>query len=112
MLNDVYHINAFDPSRIASQIVVGVGFLGAGAILHSKNTVIGLTSAATIWVVAAIGVVIGLGFPLIAITLTILVLVTLVIIGRFEMKYMSGNGKSGKNNKKVDPDLEEDEETD
>src|SRR5258706_5180521 len=56
-LNDSYHLAALDPSRITSQIVVGVGFLGAGAILHSRATVTGLTSAGTIWVIAAIGVV-------------------------------------------------------
>jgi putative Mg2+ transporter-C (MgtC) family protein len=88
LLNDEFHLAALDPSRIASQIVVGVGFLGAGAIIHSQETVTGLTSAATIWVVAAIGVVIGLGFPLIAVTVTILVLITLIIIGKLERKFM------------------------
>jgi len=45
-----------DPTRIAAQIVTGVGFIGAGTILHARGAVVGLTSAATIWVVAAIGV--------------------------------------------------------
>lgn len=49
-----------DPGRIAAQIVTGVGFLGAGTIIQSRGSVIGLTSAATIWVIAAIGVLIGL----------------------------------------------------
>jgi len=52
---------AGDPTRIAAQIVTGVGFLGAGAILHSKGHVTGLTSAATIWLVAAIGMAVGAG---------------------------------------------------
>ncbi len=82
------HLNSLDPSRMASQIVTGIGFLGAGAILRSPLHVTGLTTAATIWVVAAIGVVIGFGFPLMAFTLTILVLITLVIIGKLEMKYL------------------------
>jgi putative Mg2+ transporter-C (MgtC) family protein len=48
-----------DPGRIAAQIVTGVGFIGAGTILHARGAVTGLTSAATIWVVAAIGVALG-----------------------------------------------------
>ena len=51
-----------DPGRIAAQIVSGVGFLGAGTIMHSQGMVTGLTSAATIWVVAAIGMTVGGGF--------------------------------------------------
>ena len=50
-----------DPTRIAAQIVTGVGFIGAGTILHARGAVVGLTSAATIWVVAAIGVALGAG---------------------------------------------------
>ena len=48
-----------DPTRVAAQIVTGVGFIGAGTILHARGAVVGLTSAATIWVVAAIGVTLG-----------------------------------------------------
>src|SRR2546426_500313 len=51
-----------DPTRIAAQIVTGVGFIGAGTILHARGAVVGLTSAATIWVVAAIGVALGATF--------------------------------------------------
>src|SRR5207237_315279 len=51
-----------DPTRIAAQIVTGVGFIGAGTILHARGAVVGLTSAATIWVVAAIGVALGAAF--------------------------------------------------
>jgi len=51
-----------DPTRIAAQIVTGVGFIGAGTILHARGAVVGLTSAATIWVVAAIGVALGGAF--------------------------------------------------
>ena len=50
-----------DPARIAAQIVSGVGFLGAGTIMQSQGVVTGLTSAATIWVVAAIGMTVGAG---------------------------------------------------
>src|SRR5207249_754105 len=48
-----------DPARVAAQILTGVGFIGAGTILHTRGTVTGLTSAATIWVVAAIGMALG-----------------------------------------------------
>lgn len=100
---EMMHLNTLDPSRMASQIVTGVGFLGAGAIMRSPLHVTGLTTAATIWVVAAIGVVIGFGFPLMAFTLTILVLITLIIVGKLEMKYIKensaenekGNGSTG-----------------
>lgn len=50
-----------DPSRVAAQIVTGIGFLGAGAILREGLTVHGLTTAASLWVVAAIGMAVGLG---------------------------------------------------
>lgn len=51
-----------DPGRIAAQVVTGVGFLGAGTILHTRGRVKGLTTAATIWVAAAMGVLIGAGY--------------------------------------------------
>ncbi len=52
----------FDPTRIAAQIVTGVGFLGAGAIIRQGLTVRGLTTAATLWAVAAIGMAVGAGY--------------------------------------------------
>ncbi|HXF95394.1 MAG TPA: MgtC/SapB family protein [Gemmatimonadales bacterium] len=66
-----------DPTRVAAQIVTGVGFIGAGTILHARGAVVGLTSAATIWVVAAIGVALGAGYYLEALGTTILVLLVL-----------------------------------
>ncbi len=72
----------FDMMRIPAQIVSGVGFLGAGAIMGRGNgNIVGLTTAATIWVVAAIGVTIGLGYPLIATIFTITILVVLRLLG-------------------------------
>src|SRR5437773_12136280 len=50
-----------DPTRIAAQIISGIGFLGAGAVLHSHGFVLGLTTAATIWVVAGVGMALGSG---------------------------------------------------
>jgi putative Mg2+ transporter-C (MgtC) family protein len=66
-----------DPGRIAAQVLTGVGFLGAGTILHQKGAVTGLTSAATIWIVTAIGVTLGFGAYLDALGATILVLAVL-----------------------------------
>jgi putative Mg2+ transporter-C (MgtC) family protein len=73
-----------DPGRIAAQIVSGVGFLGAGTILRSRGSVTGLTTAATLWVVAAIGIAAGAGAYVHAVASAILVLVALVALGRWE----------------------------
>jgi putative Mg2+ transporter-C (MgtC) family protein len=66
-----------DPTRIAAQIVTGIGFLGAGAIIRQGFAVRGLTTAATLWVVAAIGMASGAGYYSAAVITTALVLVTL-----------------------------------
>ena len=75
---------AGDHSRVAAQIVTGVGFIGAGTILHARGAIVGLTSAATIWVVAAIGVALGSGFYLEGIGTTLVVLAVLAGLGRAE----------------------------
>jgi putative Mg2+ transporter-C (MgtC) family protein len=67
----------FDPTRIAAQIVTGIGFLGAGAIIVRGINVRGLTTAATLWVVAAIGMAAGTGYYAVAVGATGLVLVSL-----------------------------------
>ncbi len=77
-----------DPTRIAAQIVTGIGFLGAGTIIQSQGTVTGLTTAATIWVVAGIGVLIGAGFPLLGFLCTLLVLGTLVLLVKIEPRLL------------------------
>jgi putative Mg2+ transporter-C (MgtC) family protein len=66
-----------DPARLAAGIVVGIGFLGAGVILHSEKGVVGLTTAAAVWAVAAVGVAIGCGLYLIALATAVLMLVAL-----------------------------------
>lgn len=76
--------SAADPTRVAGQIVTGVGFIGAGTILHARGAIVGLTSAATIWVVAAIGVALGSGYYLDGIATTLVVLVVLAGLGRVE----------------------------
>jgi putative Mg2+ transporter-C (MgtC) family protein len=73
-----------DPSRIASQVMTGIGFLGAGMIIQSRFSVMGLTSAATLWFVAAIGLVIGWGDYLLASASTILIIVTLTLLSAME----------------------------
>lgn len=70
-------ISSFDPSRVISQIVVGVGFIGAGLIIFQENKIRGLTTAAEMWVVAAIGATVGLNLYIVAIFSTIFVLTVL-----------------------------------
>jgi putative Mg2+ transporter-C (MgtC) family protein len=77
-----------DPTRIAAQIVSGIGFLGGGAIIQAKGTVQGLTTAATIWVVAAIGVCIGIGHSDMAILASFSVISVLVLTTTFEDKIL------------------------
>ncbi len=71
-----------DPARAAAGVITGIGFLGAGTILKSNDFVRGLTTAASIWVVSAIGVTVGLGEYVIAVVLTTLVLVALFALHR------------------------------
>jgi putative Mg2+ transporter-C (MgtC) family protein len=73
-----------DPARIAAQIVSGIGFLGAGTILQARGHVIGLTTAATIWVVAAIGMAVGARAYVVAVGSTALVYASLVLLARVE----------------------------
>ena len=75
-----------DSARIAAQVVTGIGFLGAGSIIQDRGHVRGLTTAATIWVVAAIGLIAGAGFPLLAFVATLIVIVTLAALHRVESK--------------------------
>jgi putative Mg2+ transporter-C (MgtC) family protein len=77
-------INA-DPTRIAAQIVTGIGFLGAGAIMEERRRVIGLTTAATIWVVAAVGISVGVGNYALAAAATALTLVVQVFFPRLDV---------------------------
>lgn len=75
-----------DPGRIAAQIVAGIGFLGAGAIIHSGIGIHGLTTAAGIWVVASIGMACGAGFYFLAVSATALTLIVLLLLPPFEKK--------------------------
>ena len=77
-----------DPSRIAAQVVTGIGFIGAGCIIQERRRVSGLTSAATIWVVAAIGIISGAGFPVLAFGSAVIVVLTLAALGWFEDRFL------------------------
>jgi putative Mg2+ transporter-C (MgtC) family protein len=76
-----------DSARIAAQIIPGIGFIGAGSILHQKNSVQGLTTAATIFVVASIGMATGGGLMLTAVFATLLLLFSLVVLGKLEGRW-------------------------
>ena len=73
-----------EPTRIAAQIIPGIGFIGAGSILHARGLVNGLTTAATLFVVASVGMAVGGGLYVTAIFATLVVLLVLYALGRFE----------------------------
>lgn len=78
-----------DPARIAAQVVTGIGFLGAGTILRQRNSIRGLTTAASIWVVSGIGLATGIGFYAGAALTTVLVLISLLLLGRVDRIILS-----------------------
>lgn len=84
--NDYLGVAAFDPLRVASQIIVGIGFLGAGLIIFKESKISGLTTAAGLWVSAGIGVAVGYKLYLIAIFVTILTLFIFTILWFIERK--------------------------
>jgi putative Mg2+ transporter-C (MgtC) family protein len=77
-----------DPARLAAQVVSGIGFLGAGTIIVHGGTIRGLTTAASLWVVAGIGLALGAGFYYGAALATILVLLSLVVLNRIEETFI------------------------
>ncbi len=82
---DVYYSRVpVDPGRIAAGVVTGIGFLGAGAIMHFRSSVRGLTTAASLWVVAGLGLAVGSGLYLGSIVTTILTIIALMIFSRLE----------------------------
>src|SRR3954463_1011943 len=76
-----------DHTRIAAQIIPGIGFIGAGSILHSRGSVTGLTTAATLFMVASIGMAAGGGLYVVAIFATIIVAIALNLLGWFEQQF-------------------------
>ena len=97
MLLSMYGFSAFvdepnvrvDPARLAAAVITGIGFLGAGTILFTGKSITGLTTAASLWVVSAIGLAVGAGFYFASATATIMVLVTLWAFNKLEKRYIS-----------------------
>ncbi len=82
---DVYYGKmTADPARIAAGVITGIGFLGAGTIMHSRSAVRGLTTAASLWVVAGIGLAVGSGLYFGSLATTFLTIVALMVFGRLE----------------------------
>jgi len=75
----IYGFGGADPARIAAGIVTGIGFLGAGAIIRTREHLVGLTTAATIWSVAAIGLAAGAGLYIISAVTTAVILIILLL---------------------------------
>lgn len=85
----VYEANVrTDPARLAAQVISGIGFLGAGAIIRNGSSISGLTTAASVWVVAAIGLCVGAGFYYPAVLATFLVLVSLFLLNKWEKRLL------------------------
>ncbi|MDR2517993.1 MAG: MgtC/SapB family protein [Spirochaetaceae bacterium] len=76
-----------DPGRIAAQVVSGIGFLGAGAIIRLGNNIKGLTTAASLWLVAAVGLAIGAGMFVAAGAALVITLITLIVLAAFEKRF-------------------------
>lgn len=79
-----------DPGRIAAQVVTGVGFLGGGAMIQQKGSIRGLTTAAGVWVVATLGMAVGVGMYAAAVVATVLVMITLITLEQWEHKVRIG----------------------
>ena len=88
--------NNRDSARIAAQVVSGIGFLGAGTILHEGITVRGLTTAASLWMISAIGLATGAGMYLVSIVATIITFTTLTTFHSVEKRFAAANSKSDK----------------
>ncbi len=95
---DIYkEISKADPARIAAGVITGIGFLGAGTIIHEREGVRGLTTAASLWVVAGIGLATGCGFLNASVYATVLALVVLFFLRYFEsIVFTDDNDKHGK----------------
>jgi len=80
-----------DPTRIVEGVIGGIGFLGAGSIIQSRGSVQGITTGASIWMAGAIGVACGLGIFALAGMVTVMALIIMVVLGRFEHEVINGN---------------------
>jgi putative Mg2+ transporter-C (MgtC) family protein len=89
LYSDVEGKTNADPARLAAQVVSGIGFLGAGAIMKEGPTIKGLTTAASLWVVASVGLAAGVGAMVGAVATTVLVVVALEVLPRIDRLYAS-----------------------
>jgi len=78
-----------DFTRIAAAVITGMGFIGAGSIIQARGMVLGLTTAATLWAVAGLGLVIGAGFYIIALIYAAVIILTLIIFRVFENRFLT-----------------------
>lgn len=96
---DIYRgVAGLDPSRIAAGVITGIGFLGAGTIIRDREGIRGLTTAASLWVVAGVGLAVGCGFYNAAIYATVLTLVALFFMRYIEGWLFTDEGKKKLNN--------------
>jgi putative Mg2+ transporter-C (MgtC) family protein len=77
-----------DLTRIAAGVITGIGFIGAGTIIQSRGSIVGLTTAATLWAMAGLGLVIGAGYYLVAVIFTAIIILTLIIFRYIEANYL------------------------
>ena len=89
-----------DPGRIAAQVVSGIGFLGAGAIIRLGSNIRGLTTAASLWLTAAIGLTIGAGMYAAALTAVVLALIALMVLNKVEKKIFPDDWQQPEENNK------------
>ncbi|MDD5730744.1 MAG: MgtC/SapB family protein [Candidatus Omnitrophica bacterium] len=88
------NITSLDPTRIAAGVITGIGFLGAGAIIREREGIKGLTTAASLWVVAALGMAVGCGFYVASLFTTALTLIVLLFLRRIENVIFGEESKS------------------
>ncbi len=102
---EYFSILRIDPGRIAAQIVTGIGFLGAGTIIKEGFSIRGLTTAACMWIVAGIGMAAGSGFYLLALTATVISLISLIFLNIFERHYAKDSYRIMEITTNLDSDL-------
>ena len=84
---DIYQgVASVDPGRIAAQVVSGIGFLGAGTIIRSRVSVVGLTTAASLWSIAGVGLAVGSGLFIMSTFATVLILSSLLVLSKVHAK--------------------------
>lgn len=86
-LMELYPDMNLDPARISAQVISGVGFLGAGTILKEKGSIVGLTTASSIWLVACVGLAVGVGFYAGAVGISLISFISLTKIGKIPTQY-------------------------